>query len=128
MAYTHSVDHVWVAGVREIDQQVSRSDSAQLGIDEVIASDADDYAIDMVLDISEIAMILILSDQNIKIETNNGAVPVDTFNLIAGEPLVWWDTSLFTNPFSLDVTGLFVTNTAGVQARLQIEVLYDATP
>ena len=128
MSFTHTVNSVYAVGTRTITQSVSKSASAQLSIDEEIVDSSSDLEIAMVLDVSEIAMILILSDQDITLETNSGAAPDNTLSLKAGEPYIWHADSLFTNKLTVDITAIFITNDSGAAARLQIEVLYDATP
>jgi hypothetical protein len=69
-----------------------------------------------------------VSDKAITLETNSGGSPVDTIALAANVPYDWRVGNADAFRLGTDVTGLFVTNASGDEARLQIEVLFDNTP
>jgi hypothetical protein len=96
--------------------------------DEQIPDESTDLEITFALDVSAIQAIFIKSDQAITIETNSGAAPDDTLNLLANVPYVWSSDSYFVNLLTTDITALFVTNASGATATLNIWVLVDPTP
>ncbi len=111
-----------------ITQSRQLSAEGSIDIDQAIADAEVDKSIAFVLDISEVAMIAIKSTQAITIETNDGTTPADTLSLAANVPLVFSGAAGETNPFTTDITELFVTNASGAEAQLQIKVLFDPTP
>lgn len=100
------------------------SDSREI----TIAIGASDYEVVIAIDFSELKSLFIAADQDLTLETNSGAVPDDTISLKADAPMVWNEDSYFSNPFTADVTSIFVTNASGVATTLIIEVVQDATP
>jgi hypothetical protein len=67
----------------------------------------------------------------VKIETNSSSAPADTFTLKAGCPLVWYADGGLPNPFSVDVTKIYITNallTAANDAVVELRMMLDATP
>jgi hypothetical protein len=56
--------------------------------------------------------IFLVADQDCTIETNSGSSPGNTIALKAGRPFAWNKSDgYFTNPFTTNVTSLFVTCT-----------------
>lgn len=107
----------------------SFTDSAVLKITETVADGLTDEQISgAAIDVSEIAVLYILSDQDVTLETNNAGAPADTIALLAGVPLLWYSTSYYTNLLTTDVTAIFITNASGFAAKIKIRVLYDSTP
>jgi hypothetical protein len=67
-------------------------------------------------------LAVLLSDQDCTIKTNNTSTPDDTIVLKANHPLVWVaGDGYFSNPFSADVTEVFVTTT--IETNLQVYLL-----
>ncbi len=79
---------------------------------------------------TRLAVLVISSDQEITVESNDGTTPDDTATVKANAPLIFKrDGSAQTNPFaSLDVAKLFLTNASGSTATVKIKVLKDVTP
>lgn len=119
-----------IDGVTLYSDNNSYTDSAVLKIDEAIANAASDVLIAMVLDVAEISMIFMLSDQDLTVETNNGGAPDDTFTLTANEPHLWHTNNILSasNPWTTNVTALYMTNASGSTANFQLRALYDSTP
>ena len=85
---------------------------------EVVADAATDYEIIIGIDVSSLKIFAIESDQNVTVETNNGAAPTDTISLTANKPVTWLegDPALF----SADVTALYITNASGAAATISV--------
>jgi len=128
MSYTHTLTLKWTDGVNSIQDVVSKTGSGKQGIAEAIADSETDYEIAFALDISEIEAIYIVCDQDVTLETNSGSEADDTLALVADEPVLYWDGGPIANPFTENITAIFITNASGSTANLQIEALYDATP
>ncbi len=99
-----------------------------LEVGEAIANSETDKEVTAALDISAVKAMMILSDQDVLFEVNDGAGAGGSESLLAGVPYVWFSTSYFTNKFSVDWTSVFITNASGDTANIQILALTDATP
>lgn len=129
---THRITHGWSSGSASLIRAFDVSAGAECNIDESIADGANNLAVALTLDVSQLKSLFMLSDKDVTVETNNGAVPVNVFALKAGVPFVWNinDAALRDTAGTAvvtDVTGLFVTNASGAAALLQIRALLDPT-
>ena len=95
---------------------------------EPVPADSTDLEIVIAIDVSAIKLIIILASHDLTLETNNGAAPDDTLNLVAGRPYVWYTGSYYTNLLTTDITSIFMTEAASDDATLDILALVDATP
>ena len=91
-----------------------------------------DTLINITIDFSQVKALFIGSDQDVTLETNNpggssGAAD-QTFSLKANCPIEWTEDDVETNPITVDVTAMYITNASGETANLEIHALYDATP
>ena len=77
---------------------------------------------------ASLQFMLITTDKDLTLETNDGAAADDTFTLKAGVPFFWQKNSGITNPFTADVTKFFFTNAGGTSASVKIRCMFDATP
>lgn len=99
-------------------------------VDESIATGQTDKLVQFVSDISTIALFVMISDQNITVETNSGSAADKSFTVLANVPVIWYTGigTTVTQFLAADVTALYITNASGSTARLQIECYEDATP
>ena len=117
------------SGGRIVESNKTYSGEAGPPLDVSIPDSSSDMFIAWNIDVSQIQAIIILSDYEITIKTNSSSTPDDTLVLPAGEPYLWTPDSLDTCLLTTDVTtGLYVSNSSGSAARLQIEDVTDATP
>ncbi len=93
-----------------------------------VADSATDFLVTIGIDVSLIKAIIIVSDQDVLMETNSGSTPDDTISLLADNPYIWYTGSYFTNLLATDVTALYFTNSSGAVATVEILVIYDSTP
>lgn len=129
MSYTMTQHAGGISVGTDLAKQFEVSGAARMGIEESVSDGASDQQIAMDLDISTIQGILIVSDQDLTVKTNDSGTPDDTLNLTGGVPEQYAASPAFgSNPFSTDLTDLYVTNNSGAEATLQIEVVYDPTP
>lgn len=77
------------------------------------------------VDVSDLLLWVIMSDQDLTIKTNSSSVPDDTITVKAGVPIIWDSESGAANPLTADVTDLFITNTTAI-SRLYILAVMDA--
>lgn len=127
MAYSLSYNLSVSNGVETIAQTIARSASGRAEIDEDIGVGADTQ-VNIAIDVSEVEMLVLLSDQDVTIETNSGSEAADTLALTAGEPYIWYSGAQDSFALTTDVTAFFVTNAAGATARVRCWVVQDATP
>lgn len=62
------------------------------------------------------------------LETNSSSAPDDTFSLDSNSGVVWDNQMLTDNPFTVNVTTMYVTTPSGDPVVLSIYALVDATP
>lgn len=118
-----------VSGQTTIRKTVTSTDSAHIGFEEIVPDGESDYNISLDLDISAVSALVLVSDQDVTVETNDTESPDDTINLIGDAPKVFNESpSLGENPFTTDVTDLYITNASGEEATIQFEAIYDSTP
>lgn len=130
MTISHTITISWDGGGTPISKASTISFGSEINLDESIADSSTDLLVAFTLDVSALKSFFMVSDQAITVETNNGTTPDDTFTLAANVPIVWDVNSGAANPFAsaVDVTALYVTNSSGSAATLQIRCGYDPTP
>lgn len=130
MAFTHTILQKVTTGGNTLQSSKAYSEEAQASRSVPIASDASDFEIDFVCDVSEIESIYITADQDMLLEVNDGAGAGGSIALVAGIPYVWHTGSYYTNLLAVDITALFVTNTSdpATAGTFELEVLFHPTP
>ena len=106
----------------------SKQGSGELRVNEDFAAATVDQLVNVASIVAQQKAFGLLASVDMTIKTNNAGAPTDTINLLAGEEIVWHDglASVFPNPFTADITDLFVTSV--LAGNLQIYILEDATP
>lgn len=95
--------------------------TSEINLDSQYAASSANVHLNRVFDVADIQSLIIVSDQNLTIETNSGGSPDDTINLVAGIPLEWSKSgNYFPCPFTVDVTGLYITCTPAARLRGKI--------
>jgi hypothetical protein len=77
--------------------------------------------------VANLQSVYLLSNVDVTIKTNDATTPASTINLKANKPILWFVDSGYTNPFTADVTQLFVSNAGTVDAVVQLRSLVNAT-
>ncbi len=125
----HTLKHTLDPGGREeIRASKTYTGTGWAGFDESIANGQTDKQVVVAIDVSAVKSIVILSDQAVTLETNSGSTPTNTLSLVAGVPYVWNTDSYDTFKLTGDVTAVYITNSSGAAARVQLDALLDATP
>ena len=97
------------------DDAISEEEMIQSGeltkYSEAIPENSTDLLVAATIDISQLKAVFIMVDQDMILETNDGSTPDDTFTLKANVPLIWSVDDPLPNPFSEDITALYLTNT-----------------
>ena len=127
MSVTHRIQFRFQRGNDVIDKTVVSASGAEGNVDELIPIAASDLLVAFVCDFSQMKSFYMVSDQDLSIDTNQAHPGIDEFDLVANEPMVWTENCGLANPFTADVTALYVTNASGVEAKFQIRKLEDPT-
>jgi len=128
MSITHTIQTTWENGTSAVSTRKQVTSDSEINVDVVIASATTNGQIVCAIDISELKSIVLNSTKDVTVKTNDGSTPDDTFTLKANNPLVWNNESPTANPFSADITDLYVTNASGADATVQVRALLDVTP
>ena len=94
----------------------------EITFDQQYGASLTDQLLTVAFTAASVQSIFLLSDKGLKIETNSGTSPVNTINLMPGDPFVWdVSTGYYPIPFTANVTAFYITTT--VAARLQGKIL-----
>ncbi len=118
---------------RSYSKSFAVTGGASLRIAEAIPDSSSDLEVAFALDVSQAKCFMLLADQDMTVETNDGTAPGNTFTLEANQPYIWpaaagesWaDTE--DDAVDTDITALFVTNASGSDGTLYVDVIYDPT-
>lgn len=128
MAFTQTLDQTVNIGSRSVVENKTYTGTGQASVSESIADSTTDGLVNIAIDVSEIKIIIMSSDQDLTVKTNSSGAPDETISLVAGVPLIWTSDSYYVNLLATDITKLYVTNASGSAAEFKVEVLVDATP
>lgn len=124
---THRWDHTQDSEL--ISNSKAYTSGGMIRVTETIAIGASDLSLPNVkLDVSAVKAFEIIADQALLIEPNSATIPDAPMTLVANVPYRWNTDSYDAFFFTVDWTGLFVTNSSGVAATLKIRGVYDVTP
>lgn len=128
MSFTHTHTASIQSSEGTLTYSKSISADKKIAVNVPIADSESDYEILVNIDVSAVQSVYIVSDQDVTLETNDGAVPIDTIELKAGVPYAWHGESYDALLLTTDVTALYITNASGAIANLKVRVLEDSTP
>ncbi len=106
---------------KEADQETSTGPVA-------IADGQSTFEIAVSIIVAELKSIFIVCDQDVNLKTNSSGAPDDEIDLLAGQPLLWYEGSYYASLITADVTSVFIDNSSGAVANLYIFALQDPTP
>lgn len=128
MAFSHKITETHSTNEGVIaSRTVTVTDEAEVGYDDVVAPGAVDVAANVAFPFAGIKALCLVSDKAVTIKTNDAGTPGNTIALAAGVPLIWYVGARGANPFTADVTELFLSNAGGVAANVKIRVLVHVT-
>lgn len=128
MSFSNTHELRVTAGGATIVKRRTFTGSQRISVSETVADSVTDGQINVAIDVSAVKSFMLVSDQAVTVETNDGTTPDDTLTLVANEPYEWTENSEHTFLLGTDVTALFVTNASGSTATIQLEAIVDATP
>ena len=130
MSASHIAKWQVVSGSVVVTSQKTYSAESNVTLEVAVPDSTTDKEVVVAIDVSQLVSIVMVSDQDLTIETNDGDTPDDTIALAANVPYVWnadqygyADTKL-----TVDVTALYLTNASGAAATFRAEILQDPTP
>jgi len=124
---TYNITRAWSMAGETLSQVEQITAGSEIRIDESIPDESADLLVALALDVTQIKALHIEADQDLTLETNDGAAPDDTIALKADVPVQWTADGGLTNPLGTDVTALYVTNASGAAATLRCRFLVDPT-
>jgi hypothetical protein len=129
MTIEHKFTLTWARGATSITKTITETWGSENNLDEAVTDGTTNGLVAWACDFSQLKAFYMVSDQAITVYTNDAGTgaPDNTFVLVANEPVLWWAGSLLTNPFTADVTALYVTNASGSTAAFKIRKLEDPT-
>lgn len=72
--------------------------------------------------------VLIKASSACTLKTNSTGSPDNTFSLDSDSGIIWNNQMTSANPFTANVTTMYITTPAGVSVELDIYALVDSTP
>ena len=114
----------------QITGTVTTSSEGSLRDDVLVAPVTTNLEVDIDFVAARVKSIFMMSDKDLTLKTNNTTTPGNTINLKAGVPILFATVGFGVNPFTVDVTSIFLTNAAiagTASANFQIRIGYDPT-
>jgi hypothetical protein len=102
--------------------------AANLEIDEIILAAAVDFLVNANFLVANVKSVVITSDRDVTLETNNGTTPGNTLALKASVPYIWNTDSYDSLKLTVDVTKFYFTNAGANPANVSVRIIYDPTP
>ncbi len=99
----------------------------EAGLDSTVADGSTDQEFDIAIPLAQIISMVLWSDKNVHIKTNDSGSPQEEIDLIAGRQVVWNTDMPVAAPFSNDVSKFFVTNSSGAVAKIKFRVLLESS-
>ena len=121
MASAEVLRQITVGGTT-LSQKESVTGAVRVILDEYTVADGQtDQEQVVAIDVSEVQAFFIKSDQNVTLETNDGATPGNTINLLAGKAYLFVVNDYNNFLLTTDVTSLLFTNASGSTATISCE-------
>lgn len=125
MSFTLSTRYSALGNIINIDSVRQVTGDVQVAMAPVIANGATDTEIVLGIDISEAKLVVFKADQALTVKTNSSGAPDDTLALVANIPRAWQENDYNALFLSADVSSIFVTNSSGSDATLQVLAIVD---
>ncbi len=99
----------------------------EAGLDSTVGATTTDQEFDIAIPLAQIISMMLWSDKDVHIKTNDSGSPQEEMDLIAGRQVVWNIDTPVAAPFSNDVSKLFVTNNTSAIAKIKVRVLLESS-
>lgn len=130
MAHTHIHTQNVSAGGGVIGggATVTVTGSGRASISESVPTATTNQQLVIAFPITDLKSLVIYSDYAVTLKINSSGTPDQTISVLAGKALTWYTGGYYANPIDQAVTAMYVSNSSGSTAALEIEALYDGTP
>lgn len=129
MAYTHRMTSTFSRSGWSDQQIVDKTGTGEATVDEAIIAGGTNVLVNVAFAYATLKSVYLICDQGLTIKTNSSSAPDNTITLVAAQPMWWHDTIGSANPFTANVTKVYVTNASGtLVANFRLVALVDATP
>lgn len=125
---THTLTLAWTRNGETIAKSVNLVVEGEQNIDVTVPASTNDVHVAANIDVSALALVFIVSNQTITLETNSPSAPDETITVTADKPLVWYSGCGWANPLETDITALYLSRAGAGAATVNIRYAYDATP
>lgn len=97
---------------------------------EIVVAASTEVQADVAIVYTRLKHLFIQTDVNMTLRTNQAAsgTPADTIALVAGYPVSFSYSAGQANPFTVDVTTMFIQNATDTSGTLRLRILKDSTP
>jgi hypothetical protein len=112
MSQSNKMTFTWADGSNSLSLAATESNEATFAADVALAAAAANVQAGVAFVATKLQDIWMSCDQACTVKTNSSTTPGNTFDLAANVPFVWIKDGGVTNPFTVDVTTLYVTNTS----------------
>jgi hypothetical protein len=129
MSITHTVRQTWTSpGGTDLQGTVTETANAERNSQLAIAGTTADQQFDLDFLYAKLKSCFLLSTIGLTIETNaTDHAGGDIITLVANIPFYWCNSSGVTNPFTANVTTIYVTPGGSTAGTLDIRLLVDTT-
>lgn len=126
--FSESLRIVWTGpGSASLSGTVTKANTGEGGLSIPVGAATTNLQINLVMDVSQVALLYMKSDVDMTLKTNSTGAPTNTIALTAGVPQIYLSASGMTLQFTGDVTTAFLTNAGIAAGTFDIRFLYDAT-
>lgn len=128
VTFSSSIQIKLIRDSGNIEKTITESGDGRTERSWTVPDSTSDQLCQIAIDVSQVQLFLIVSSQDVTVETNDGSTPDNTLNLKANEPYLWHVSSLDSFLLDTDVTAFYITNNSGSEATVDCEVIEDTTP
>jgi hypothetical protein len=132
MSFTHTIGITWSGGTTTVTGSFTNTADGEDNRDVTVpaANTLTPLLVNMACDVSQLKSLLISSDKDISIKTNDPDTPQETIPIKAGVPYIYVSNAGANNavPFAGDVTVMYFLNAGASPATVKIRMLQDSTP
>ena len=123
--FTHTINVSYIDDAGSVPTPIANKYQGQnkTSYSGTVPASTTNQAIDLAFPVTGAQAFWLWSDTNLTILTNQIATPGQTINLVANVPLYWGSGLGTTNPITVAVTQLYVSNATTGAARLELRAL-----
>lgn len=123
---THTLTLGWARNSETIAGTINSAVTGEANVDPVVPATTVNQAVVIAVTIADVADVFVMSDQDVTLLTNSTGSPAETINLKAGKPVLWYTNCGWTNPFSHNITAIYLSNAGAKSANVKIRFGYNS--